>query len=292
MAELPSLGEHCAHPPCRRLDFLPVECRACARLFCREHYLRDDHECATSQDVGTETKEAVPGVECSLGGCSKRELVEIKCHGCGAHFCLMHRHGADHGCAKHEEEEGRRKEAAREMSGTREMLARIASSGGPEGNKPVVRKKKARNIKSQRMAAKVQLMKLKLKSEGSSGLPQEERVYFRVVPPTRLKKESRGVFVSRTWTLGKAVDSAASVCGAENRNNEQGEERLRLFRLADGRNLCCCPEKSEEGMSLPLSRLVEAEEVFNGDALVLEYVPPSEEAEECEQIDTSSYPKK
>ena len=37
-----------------------------------------------------------------------------------------------------------------------------------------------RNAKAQRMAAKVQLMKLKMKSDGTLQLPQEERIYFKV----------------------------------------------------------------------------------------------------------------
>lgn len=40
--------------------------------------------------------------------------------------------------------------------------------------------KMLRNAKAQKMAAKVQLMKLKMKSNGTLQLPQEERVYFKV----------------------------------------------------------------------------------------------------------------
>ena len=40
--------------------------------------------------------------------------------------------------------------------------------------------KKLRSVKAQKTAAKVQLMKLKMKSLGDKSLPQEERVYFLV----------------------------------------------------------------------------------------------------------------
>ena len=40
--------------------------------------------------------------------------------------------------------------------------------------------KKLRSVKAQKTAAKVQLMKLKMKSMGDKSLPQEERVYLLV----------------------------------------------------------------------------------------------------------------
>ena len=40
--------------------------------------------------------------------------------------------------------------------------------------------KKLRSVKAQKTAAKVQLMKLKMKSSGDKSLPQDERVYFLV----------------------------------------------------------------------------------------------------------------
>ena len=40
--------------------------------------------------------------------------------------------------------------------------------------------KKLRSVKAQKTAAKVQLMKLKMKSIGDKSLPQDERLYFLV----------------------------------------------------------------------------------------------------------------
>ena len=48
--------------------------------------------------------------------------------------------------------------------------------------KPVTGKKKL-SKSAQKTAAKVQLMKLKMKSRGQTSLPEDERVYFLVEPP-------------------------------------------------------------------------------------------------------------
>jgi len=36
-ADLMSIGQHCAHPDCRQLDFLPFQCDCCFRTFCLDH---------------------------------------------------------------------------------------------------------------------------------------------------------------------------------------------------------------------------------------------------------------
>ena len=56
--------------------------------------------------------------------------------------------------------------------------------------------RKPRSVKAQKTAAKVQLMKLKMKSKaGNNGLPQEERVYLLVSLPKALQKQPQGTWV-------------------------------------------------------------------------------------------------
>ena len=43
--EFPDLGSHCANSACNRLDFLPMRCDACTKLFCSDHLAYDSHEC-------------------------------------------------------------------------------------------------------------------------------------------------------------------------------------------------------------------------------------------------------
>ena len=56
--------------------------------------------------------------------------------------------------------------------------------------------RKPRSVKAQKTAAKVQLMKLKMKSKaGDPGLPQDERVYLLVTLPKTLQKQPQGSWV-------------------------------------------------------------------------------------------------
>lgn len=183
-------------------------------------------------------------------------------------MCLAHRAETDHTCPKYEAPKER-------MVNTKQVVDEIAKKADRDASKP----KLLRNAKSQRMAAKVQLMKLKQKSTGNLSLPQEERVYFKVVPPKESGKNAVGTFVSRNWSVGRVIDAAAIACGAKNTNNVAGAPKLRLFRFQDGKNLCRAMEK-------PLETLVATEEVFNGDCLILEYF---DEDIEMDVIDSREY---
>merc|ERR1712181_106637 len=72
--------------------------------------------------------------------------------------------------------------------------------------------------------------------------------------------------VSKKWSMGRVVDSLAATLGVENRNNVAGADKLLIFRVGDGMSLC-------GDMSEPVESLLQREEMFNGDSVVLEYVP-------------------
>ena len=82
-------------------------------------------------------------------------------------FC---RHQQDHQCPKYVAPE-------KTMTATKAVVKEILESKKDEIQAP----KKLRSVKAQRTAAKVQLMKLKMKSCGDKSLPQEERAYFLVI---------------------------------------------------------------------------------------------------------------
>ena len=63
------------------------------------------------------------------------------------------------------------------MTATKAVVQEILESKKDQSQAP----KKLRSVKAQRTAAKVQLMKLKMKSCGDKSLPQEERAYFLVI---------------------------------------------------------------------------------------------------------------
>jgi hypothetical protein len=86
-------------------------------------------------------------------------------------------------------------------------------------------------LAAQKTAAKVQLMKLKMKSAGDSGLPETERLYFLVLPPGAAAGGG-GVacFVSSRWSLGKVVDTLAQFTKTPNLNNQAKAKKLTIFR--------------------------------------------------------------
>jgi len=168
--------------------------------------------------------------------------------------CLSHRHQSEHSCSK-------LVTPVHSMSQTKAKVVEILSSQPVAPVKP----KKLRSVKAQKTAAKVQLMKLKMKSTGDNSLPQTERIYFLVTPPKESGKSPSGVWVSNRWVMGRVVDSLAVSLGVKNENNVVGKDRIKLFRAADGKSIC-------EDMSEGLEGLVTKEELFNGDSVILEYV--------------------
>ena len=57
-----------------------------------------------------------------------------------------------------------------------------------------------KTIKNQKMAAKVQLMKLKMKAQGQKSIPTDDKIFFGIKSQ---KKDMKPVFVSKKWSLGK-----------------------------------------------------------------------------------------
>ena len=65
--------------------------------------------------------------------------------------------------------------------------------------------------------------------------------------------------------MGKIVDSVAVTLSVPNFNNVGDREKLKLFRSVDGVSVC-------EDMSLGVKTLIDKEDLFNGDKVILEYV--------------------
>lgn len=131
------MGSHCEEPSCKQLDYLPMKCDACSRLFCKDHLLYDDHTCSGKykKDIQVPVcplcsapipiaRGSVPDLAVSAHidqgcpeknkkekvfknrchavkqgkQCKKHELVACICSACQTNFCLAHRHPTDHDC--------------------------------------------------------------------------------------------------------------------------------------------------------------------------------------------------
>ncbi|ELU12766.1 hypothetical protein CAPTEDRAFT_151928 [Capitella teleta] len=133
--ELPDLGENCSITTCKQLDFLPVRCDACKKIFCKDHFSYMQHDCPEAyrknnqvpvcplcdspisvmkgeladvivgrhidSDCQSDTakqKRAVYANRCSMKGCKQKELIPFKCDSCHKNYCIRHRLFTDHSC--------------------------------------------------------------------------------------------------------------------------------------------------------------------------------------------------
>lgn len=154
--EFPDLGQHCSESSCCKLgmfnpniyliylrvyrkhflkllhlDFLPLNCDGCGKVFCSTHFPYEMHHCSSNLirdhrvpmcPLCGELVPTAPGVtpdrsvsqhidrqckseslkiftnRCSFEKCKKKEMVPFNCSQCRQNFCLRHRHTADHKC--------------------------------------------------------------------------------------------------------------------------------------------------------------------------------------------------
>lgn len=212
--EFPTLGENCMKEDCNDLDFLPIKCHFCGDFFCAKHFLPEDHQCKKYESkcatitgmpllpiqlqwcnvitmsqsiVFAYLDKTIQKYLCCVPGCKRSELAPVTCLHCSIVICLQHRcwkwslhvtanfiflfgrHQQDHDCPKLVLPQ-------KSMTATKAVVDEILSSAPA----PPKTEKKVRSVKAQKTAAKVQLMKLKMKSIGDKSLPQEERIYFLV----------------------------------------------------------------------------------------------------------------
>lgn len=138
-------------------------------------------------------------------------------------------------------------------------------------------------------------MRIKQRAVGFKTIHPNDRVYFAVLKPRNTKpkpilvlndvdnikpienvvlnpdlKGTHPVFVSKKWSLGKAVDSICDVVSIPNRNNEWGDSKLRIFRDLD--KYCVSPHK----MDIEISELIKQEILIEGDRIIIEYISSQE----------------
>ncbi|KAF2345964.1 Zinc finger AN1-type [Trinorchestia longiramus] len=223
--EFPELGHHCHVASCQQLDFLPLTCQYCSLTHCKDHSQPDDHQCQRKPHAPQGSDENNFKYACSLEGCAARELVPVLCDSCSRNYCLQHRHPPDHACTSLLPQPPTKEELAHQK------VEQIASA------LPSKPRKKAGH-KDPRLAAKVQLMKLKLKAVrcGAQNMLEEDRCYLLVLLPLQHRtSRSLAVCISTQWSVGKALDAITDVAKVANTNNQSSEGRiLQLYRHRDG----------------------------------------------------------
>ncbi|XP_002127947.2 AN1-type zinc finger protein 1 [Ciona intestinalis] len=249
MAEF-NIGKHCSYDECSRLDFLPFTCDVCANIFCKDHESPIEHKCTKLPEpviVDVSTLEPPVKYECTFLNCRKSELVPVKCSACFEQFCLNHRSQEDHKCEA--------------KSAKKDVKKLIVLQSFPKSSFKTYFK----GAKSEKLAAKVQVMKLKQKAVGRKDIPEEHRVYFSIqyILDGGVIKTGQ-VFVSLHWKIGKMLDYCCDNMNIVNKNNENCDEKLKI-----------CSAKSGEVYSAneEIKNLLESEKLFNGSNIVITNVP-------------------
>jgi len=248
MAEL-DLGTHCDFASCHQLDFLPFTCSLCKQVFCLTHNVPSSHMCpfeGKTSDLPQFTGEK--SFSCCKDECTKRELQPIICQACDRNFCLAHRHQVDHLCPLLE----KKKET---MIQTKEHVQKIVESKSG--------KKSGQGRKSKATAAKVALMKMKLKAKGDTSVLAIDRIYLQIIPPLETSN-SQYMYFSKVWSVGRVVDEASILGGIANQNNIASAKKLRMFDADDG-HMFPVECKLEELLN-------EAGGLYSGGNVILEYV--------------------
>jgi len=129
-----------------------------------------------------------------------------------------------------------------------------------------IEKARARTGAKLATANKIQLMRLRQRAVGYKKIADSEKVYFLVHwkgenDPGELQKKA--VFVSRSWSVGRSVDSMSEYCGVTNKNNVTGGPQLRLFNL-EGEKIC-------EELSTIMNDLLAKEVIVDGGSVLLNY---------------------
>ena len=227
MAELINVGEHCGFSECHQLDFLPIECLLCHKLFCKLHIKASEHACKVEASSKILTEEEVKNLEvpvsfqCYLSECKGRELTAISCEECREQFCLKHRLPCDHNCTQIQPKEKRKYEGMT----SHEKVEKIT------GKSLTVEKSTGRvGKKSSKTASKVVEMKLKMKAKGETSIPVDERVYFDVkINIDSCSVKSIPLFFSREFTIGRTIDLIAKYTKIKNENHVANAPKLRLY---------------------------------------------------------------
>lgn len=112
-------------------------------------------------------------------------------------------------------------------------------------------------------------MRIKNKATGLKTIPPLDRIYFNIQynnsSSSSDKNEFTPVFVSKLWTLGRAIDAIANELKLQNHNNKAQALKLRLFRKED-LNIV------SKDLAVTLERLLTSNDIIDGDRLILEYV--------------------
>lgn len=128
-------GKHCSEKYCHQLDYLPMTCKACSRVFCSDHFKYEAHNCEQAKSfdykipvcemceeavefkrgkdldlclaehmancqLNDKSKKIKQKKYCYFKGCKTKEGFRFDCEICHVTFCVKHRMPEVHLCSR------------------------------------------------------------------------------------------------------------------------------------------------------------------------------------------------
>lgn len=240
MAEFPNFGDHCAHLDCNRLDYLPVQCSQCKLYYCVDHYSLVAHHCpnrdvtdgdsnATAIDKRPCSEGDTDAIfECSIDGCHRRQLFDVVCSECHAHFCLEHRYPLEHNCPF------ATNNVAAIGANKNQHPSRISDSNGSNRSESATitdTKLSTMNASGNKRAGQVLTMRMKQKAIGEKSIDSSRRIYLLCHCDGR--SEVAALFVDRSWSIGRCVDSIVRLYPPQSSIRPSPHEPYRAYNRSD-----------------------------------------------------------
>lgn len=251
-----NIGKHCHY--CRQLDFLPFTCSDCGDVFCTDHRTPDAHRCSRAL---AENNGALAG---TLAGASKSASSKKTGPSAASLFAeinqpksyqLKDRQDGSNASSLNgllQSTKGSRLGGSAALDKVRSFVTQQRLSLSKKRSTALLLKSLFKPSPSQRI---VEVSKLRQTARGDPKIPQSERVYAWVIVVPDSAAEGEGDFdfgeffkakqhldknfkkptyFSRSWPVGRALDSAAQLYRIKNDNNRVSDKKLRLalFRLA------------------------------------------------------------
>lgn len=234
-----NLGKHCHK--CQQLDFLPFHCEFCNHVYCSQHRSLDLHNCVGRPSTPTNGHSYTGPTAASLFPDKEKRQQEL---------------------------ELRLEQLKLEPTTLVEKKSLAITKLTKFLHLQKLSRKKKLFGRSKPTNKVVETSSIKKVAKGPANVTQTDRVYVWVLYVNRNEdeiekinpeKERKGVWVSKNWTIGRALDSIADGVGIMNHNNKtlDSSERLQLFKAVE-----------DAPVTLPTSKKV-AGSFTNGDTVYL-----------------------
>jgi len=235
-------GSHCSL--CRQFDSLAKACEWCNGIFCKSHFMPNEHECPVNPlkdknvfpicpicnkkikiESGVNPNDRVSAHidsgctkfifkkerkrPCHVDGC-KAKKAPVQCQKCRYRFCVKHRFPDEHNCLLLPGNN-----PSRSNGGSHPLLAKLNFLGSSKKSKPKPQaaaapapsaKQKARSQRKQKKMLNIARMRMKSVAKGNSNIEMEDRFYMEIFFSSDMKKDPLTMFFNRRHTCGKVLD--------------------------------------------------------------------------------------